>query len=123
MKKLISEQRLSYIISEAIQEAALRNTIRQMVMEEVNRLIVEKEGKKKKSTPADDENSKTFQSIIDGPHEDKYNVSDFGREVLADRYPDMSDDALRSFASKISRGERKMPPGLGAKAMQWIRQK
>ena len=98
-----------------------------MVMEEVNRILNlnEKgpEKKSKKNMPSDDENSKTFQSIIDGPHEEKYNVSDFGRQVLKAKYPNMSDDALRSYASKISRGERPMPTGLGAKAMQWIREK
>ena len=126
MKRVISEQRLNSIISEAIQEAALRNRVRQIVAEELSRMtqsINEKDGKSgKKKETSDDENSKTFQAIIDGPHSDKYNVSDFGREVLGDHY-NMSDDALRSLASKIARGERKMPEGLGAEAMQWIRTK
>lgn len=120
MKRIISENRLNNIINEAIQEATLRNTVRQMVIEELSRL---NERGKKKGGHDDDENTKTFVSIMQGPHEEKYNVSDFGREVLADRYPSMSDDALRSLASKITRGKRKMPPGLGAKAMQWVREK
>ena len=124
MKKVISEQRLNSIISEAIQEAALRNRVRQIVAEELSimtQFINEKEGTKGSSAD-DDENAKTFQAIIDGPHSDKYNVSDFGREVL-DPDHSMSDDALRSYASKVARGERPMPPGKGAEAMQWIRTK
>lgn len=123
MKKVISEQRLNTIISEAIQEAALRNRIRQIVSEEVIKLaqfINEKNGKG--SASDEDENTKTFQAIINGPHSEKYNVSDFGREVL-DPDHHMSDDALRSYASKVARGERPMPAGKGAKAMQWVRTK
>lgn len=120
MKRMISENRLNHIISNAIREATLRNTVRQMVIEELSRI---NEGGKKTGKKDDDENTKTFVSIMQGPHEDKYNVSDFGREVLSDKYPSMSDDALRSLASKITRGKRKMPPGLGAKAMQWVREK
>lgn len=119
MKRMISENRLNNIISKVIKETTLRNTVRQMVIEELSR--INETGKSKGKD--DDENTKTFVSIMQGPHEDKYNVSDFGREVLADKYPSMSDDALRSLASKITRGKRKMPPGLGAKAMQWVREK
>lgn len=127
MKKIISEQRLNSIISEAIQEAALRNTIKRMVVEEIGKLVTEKAPNYKKaeggeSSADNDENTKTFQAIISGPHSDKYNVADFGREVL-DPDHSMSDDALRSYASKVVRGERPMPPGKGAKAMQWIREK
>lgn len=120
MKRNISENRLNHIVREAIEEAALRSTVKKLVIEE---LSIINERKTKKRNNDDDENTKTFVSIMQGPHEDKYNVSDFGREVLADRYPSMSDDALRSLASKITRGVRKMPPGLGAKAIQWIREK
>lgn len=127
MKKIISEQRLNSIISEAIQEAALRNTIKRMVVEEIGKLVTEKAPNYKKaeggeSSADNDENTKTFQAIINGPHSDKYNIADFGRQVL-DPDHSMSDDALRSYASKVVNGDRPMPPGKGAKAIQWLREK
>ncbi len=104
MKKVISEQRLNNIISEAIQEAALRNTVRQMVIEEINRLMTEKKGKDgdekhgKTTTNAYDSARNRIKSTLKGRKGEKYLYSTLAYRL----WPNLNKDTARGkFSGKL----------------------
>lgn len=132
MRRDISESRLNRIINENIEYAVLRKQVRQIVSEEVNRYMNsfvfegDKKDKNKTKTSKNNDpegNATTLRDIVQhGAHADKYNVADFAREVLANKYKG-NEDTLRSLASKMMRGERSIPSEIAADGMKWVRAK
>ena len=131
MRLNISESKLNNIISESIEYTVLRNQVREIVAEEVRRYVnsfINEEEDDKSSTKTSknldpEGNATTLRDIVQhGAHADKYNVADFAREVLANKYKG-SEDTLRSLASKMMRGERSIPSEIAADGMKWVRAK
>lgn len=97
------DKRYETIINEAVEEMKLREKVRGIISEAVYEMFSEKEkakkseGSKRNKTP---HTTITQQKLGD----DMINKSAVLRNCP--KYADMSDDALRSLASKFARGER-----------------
>lgn len=101
MKRVISEQRLNSIISEAIREAALRNTVKRMVVEELNKYAAQKINEDSKKSDDVQNTRQRIKALLNGRKGLKYTDAQLAYHI----WPNMDKDTARSLFSKMVTGE------------------
>lgn len=94
--------RLDDIITESIKECTLRKQVRQIVSEEVAKYVQQKINEKKGEGKVSTKMKNTIKSWLTGKTGDNLLYSQLSYKL----WPDMDEDAARSYFSKKASGKR-----------------